>query len=114
MRLQEKAVTPFPKEIAHAIDAYADKFLDQLRRNIPVTINLNDLNYQSRAFVELIAEQTLAAQKRVRKSGPWCWFCGCEGPLIQCNCLFPDSLRCADHKICKDCSVAHRKIANHI
>jgi hypothetical protein len=110
---QEKTVSPLPKQIAQAIDAYADKFLDQLRRN-EVPTNLDELNYQARAYVEYIAEQELAAQKRVRKSGPWCWFCGCEDPLVQCNCLFPDSLRCADHKICKDCSRAHVKIANHI
>ena len=33
---------------------------------------------------------------------------------MQCNCLYPESLRCAEHKICKECSVAHRKIAIHI
>jgi len=79
-----------------------------------VTINFDELNSQSRAFVEYIAEQTLAAQKRVRKNGEWCWFCGSDGRLVQCNCLSPESLRCAEHKICKDCSAAHRKIANHI
>jgi hypothetical protein len=71
MCIQEKTVSPFPKEIAQAIDAYADKFLDQLRRN-EVPINFDELNYQSRAFVELIAEQTLAAQKRVGKNVPNC------------------------------------------
>jgi len=114
MRIQENTVNPFPKEIAHAISVYADKFVDQLRRNIPVTIKFDELNSQSRAFVEYIAEQALAAQKRVRKNGEWCWFCGCEGRLVACNCLYPESLRCAEHKICKDCSAAHRKIAIHI
>jgi hypothetical protein len=114
MPIEEKTVIPFPKEIAQAIAVYADKFLEQLRRNIPVTIKFDELNSQSRAFVEYIAEQTLAAQKRVRKNGEWCWFCGCEGRLVACNCLYPESLRCAEHKICKDCSVAHRRIAIHI
>ena len=40
MPTEEKTVRPFPKEIAQAIAAYADKFLEQLRRNIPVTITL--------------------------------------------------------------------------
>ncbi len=79
-----------------------------------MTINLNELNAQSRAFVEFIVEEGLKAQKRVRKNGEWCWFCGCDGRLVQCNCVFPESLRCVEHKICKDCSAAHRKIANHI
>jgi len=79
-----------------------------------VPINFNELNAKSRAYVEYIAEQVLAAQKRVRKNGPWCWFCGCDGRLVQCNCVFPESLRCAAHKICKECSAAHRRIANHI
>jgi hypothetical protein len=112
MCIYEK-LTPLSEEVARLISAFADKFVEQLRRN-EVPINFNDLNYQSRAFVELVAEQTLAAQKRVRKSGEWCWFCGCEGRLVQCNCLYPESLRCAEHKICKDCSVAHRRIAIHI
>jgi hypothetical protein len=114
MPAQEKTVIPFPQEIAQAIAAYADKFLEQLRRNIPVTIKFDELNSQSRAFVEYVAEQALTAQKRVRKNGNWCWFCGCEGLLVQCSCLFPESLGCAERKICKDCSAAHRKIANHI
>jgi hypothetical protein len=112
MCIYEK-LTPLSEEVARLISAFADKFVEQLRRN-EVPINFNDLNYQSRAFVELVAEQTLAAQKRVRKSGEWCWFCGCEGRLVQCNCLYPESLRCTEHKICKDCSVAHRRIAIHI
>jgi|HubBroStandDraft_6_1064221.scaffolds.fasta_scaffold30944_1 hypothetical protein len=112
MCIYEK-LTPLSEEVARLISAFADKFVEQLRRN-EVPINFNDLNYQSRAFVELVAEQTLAAQKRVRKSGEWCWFCGCEGRLVQCNCLYPESLRCTEHKICKDCSSAHRKIAIHI
>jgi hypothetical protein len=115
MCFQEKTVVPFPKEIAQVITVYAEHFLDRLRRNIPVTINFDELNSESRAFVEYIAQQTLAAQKRVRKNGEWwCWFCGCDGKLVQCGCLFPESLRCAEHKICKECSVAHRRIAIHI
>jgi|ERR1700683_80391 len=115
MRLQEKAVTPFPKEIAHAIDVYTDIFLDQLRRNIPVTINLNDLNYQSRAFVELIVEQELAAQKRVGKNVPnCCWFCGSEGIVPHCGCDFPESFQCARFNVCGECSRAHKKIGRHL
>jgi hypothetical protein len=113
MCTQEKTVSPLPKEIAHAIALYTDTVLDQLRRNIPVTINFDELDPQSRAYVEYVAEQVLAAQ-RVRTNGQWCWFCGCEGRLVDCNCLYPESLRCAEHKICKECSAAHRKIANHI
>jgi hypothetical protein len=114
MRIQEETVIPLPKEIARAIALCTDKVLDQLRRNIPVTINFNELDPQSRAYVEYVAEQVLAAQKRVRTNGQWCWFCGCEGRLVDCNCLYPESLRCTEHKICKECSAAHRKIANHI
>jgi hypothetical protein len=33
---------------------------------------------------------------------------------VECNCLYPESPRCTEHKICKECSAAHRKIANHI
>ena len=109
MRIYEELIP-----ITEALQALADEYVQQLRRNIPVTINLNELNAQSRAFVEFIVEEGLKAQKRVRKNGEWCWFCGCDGRLVQCNCIFPESLRCAEHKICKDCSAPHRKIANHI
>jgi hypothetical protein len=112
---QEKTVSPLPKEIAHAIAVYAEKFVDQLRRNIPVTINFDDLNCQSRAFVELIAEQTLAAQKRVGKNVPnCCWFCGSEGIVPHCGCDFPESFQCARFNICEECSRAHKKIGRHL
>jgi hypothetical protein len=109
MRIYEEIIP-----ITEALQALADEYVQQLRRNIPVTINLNELDPRSRAYVEYVAEQELAAQKRVRKNGEWCWFCGCDGRLVGCNCLFPESLRCAEHKICKDCSAAHLKIANHM
>jgi hypothetical protein len=114
MRVQEKTVSSFPKEIAQAIAAYTDKFLDQLRRN-EVPINFDELNYQSRAFVELIAEQTLAAQKRVGKNVPnCCWFCGSAGIVSHCGCDFPESFQCARFNICAECSRAHKKIGKHL
>jgi hypothetical protein len=115
MRVQKKTVTPFPKEIAHAIDVYTDIFLDQLRRNIPVTINFDELNYQARAYVEYVAEQELAAQKRVGKNVPnCCWFCGGEGIVPHCGCDFPESFQCARFNICAECSRAHKKIGRHL
>ncbi len=114
MPIQEKTIDPFPKEIAHAIAAYADKFLDQLRRN-EVPTNFDELNSESRAFVEFIAEQTLAAQKRVGKNVPnCCWFCGIEGIVPYCGCDFPESFRCARFNICAECSRAHKKIGRHL
>jgi hypothetical protein len=79
-----------------------------------VSINLNDLNPQSRQYVESIAQQELAAQKRVRKTGSWCWFCGGDSKLVKCECLYPESFGCRLHNICAECARAHCKIANHI
>jgi hypothetical protein len=79
-----------------------------------VTINLNDLNPQSRQYVEFIAQQELAAQKRVRKTGSWCWFCGSDSKLAKCECLYPESFGCRLHNICSECARAHCKIAKHV
>src|ERR1700683_3298728 len=84
MRLQEKAVTPFPKEIAHAIDAYADEFIEISRRN-DVAENLND--QLENKFVKYIAEQDSAAQsaamKRIGKiSYNSCFYCGSDSGLF--------------------------------
>jgi hypothetical protein len=79
-----------------------------------VTINLKDLNPQSRNYVEFIAEQELAAQKRARKNGDHCWFCGSNSKLVKCDCLYPESFGCRLHNICAECARAHCKIAKHV
>ena len=76
--------------------------------------NLNDLNPQARQYVEFVAAQELAAQKRVRKIGNHCWFCGSDSKLVKCECLYPESFRCSERNICADCARSHRKIANHV
>jgi hypothetical protein len=79
-----------------------------------VLTNLNDLNPQARRYVESIAQQELAAQKRIRKVGNWCYFCGSDSKLVKCDCLYPESFRCSERNICSDCARSHRKIATHI
>lgn len=79
-----------------------------------MTINLNDLNPQSRQYVESIAEQELAAQKRIRKVGNWCYFCGSDSKFVKCDCRYPESFRCSERNICADCARSHRKVASHI
>jgi|ERR1700683_369021 len=119
MRLQEKAVTPFPKEIAHAIDAYADEFIEISRRN-DVAENLND--QLENKFVKYIAEQDSAAQsaamKRIGKiSYNSCFYCGSDsGLVLRCDCGFGESFRCSDVgiRICKTCASAHCTVASVI
>jgi hypothetical protein len=110
---QEEIVTPSCEEIAHAIRICASEFVENLRRNI-VTIKFNELDSQSRAYVEYIAEQELAAQRRVRKIGPHCWYCGSDSKIVRCDCGFGESFSCAERNACQNCATAHRKIANHI
>jgi hypothetical protein len=79
-----------------------------------VSTNLNDLNPQARNYVEFVAAQELAAQKRVRKTGSWCWFCGSDSKLVKCDCLYPESFGCSERNICANCARSHRKISNYL
>jgi hypothetical protein len=51
---------------------------------------------------------------RVRKVGNWCWLCGTQDTLSKCGCPMPESLQCLGQRVCKDCSAAHRAIADHL
>ena len=97
--------------ITRTIHACADEFVAELRRNIKVT-NLND--QLENKFVQYVAAQVVAAQKRVRKIGPHCWFCGCDSKIVRCDCGFGESFFCGERNTCQDCATAHRKIASHL
>jgi hypothetical protein len=65
-------------------------------------------------FVQYIAEQNVAANKRAGTKGSHCYFCGSDSRPVKCDCVYPESFGCAECNICKECSDSHRKIANHI
>jgi hypothetical protein len=61
-----------------------------------------------------IAGEAEILQSRVRRSGPWCYFCGSTESLVTCGCGLPESLQCIGHRLCPDCRAAHRAIAAHL
>ncbi len=81
-------------------------------------IKLEDFDPQGRAYIEYIANQELAAKRRIGKLGNrHCFYCGSDTALVlRCECGFGESFKCSepDIRICKDCASAHVRVASHI
>src|SRR5580704_15411172 len=83
-----------------------------------MSLKLKDFDPRGRAYIEYIANQELAAKRRIGKLGNChCFYCGSDtGLVLRCECGFGESFKCSepDIRICKDCASAHVKVASHI
>lgn len=66
------------------------------------------------SFLAVLVTDAETCAARVRKAGPWCFFCGDDRSLMRCGCGMPETFGCADQRVCSACSVAHRAIGSHI
>jgi len=75
--------------------------------------NEKDLKNTENFLLALVGEaETRAA--RIRKAGPWCFFCGGEQALASCRCGLPESFQCGNQRVCADCRAAHAIVSNHV
>jgi hypothetical protein len=83
-----------------------------------MSLKLKDFDAQGRAYIEYIANEELAAKRRIGKLGNrHCFYCGSDtGLVLRCECGFGESFKCSepDIRICKDCVSAHVRVASHI
>ena len=78
-----------------------------------MTQNEKDVKNAENFLLALVGEaETRSA--RIRKAGPWCFFCGIEQALGVCRCGLPESLQCAGQRVCVDCRAAHAVISTHV
>jgi len=54
------------------------------------------------------------AAARVGTDGPWCYFCGADGPTKACACDHPENFGCHGKRVCSGCESAMVSIASHI
>jgi hypothetical protein len=54
------------------------------------------------------------AAARVGTDGPWCYFCGADGPTKACACDHPENFGCHRKRVCSGCESAMEAVARHI